>query len=65
MVLDQARISFSYAEFVQLTEDLLAKNQTTGTNHSPAYIHYTRMNLQRMNRIYKNTKITPELRAAI
>lgn len=65
MVLQKERVTYSYREFRDLTEDLLAQNKTTGTNHSADYIHYTRMNLQRMDRIYKNTTVQPELAAVV
>ena len=61
-LLEKPRTYYSYEEFVKLTEDLLAENKTTGTNHSEAYLDYTRLNLQRMNRVYKTTKINEDLK---
>ena len=61
ILLEKPRTYYSYEEFVKLTESLLAENKTTGTNHSEAYLDYTRMNLQRMNRVYKTTKINEDL----
>lgn len=61
MIKDKERVAFSYEEFVSLIEKLLAENKTTGENHSEAYIHYTNMNLRRMNRIYKRMEIRPDL----
>lgn len=60
-LLEKPRTYYSYEEFVKLTETLLAENKTTGTNHSEAYLDYTRMNLQRMNRVYKTTQINADL----
>jgi hypothetical protein len=65
MILEQKRVQYSYPEFVDLIEKLLAEDKTTGENHSEAYLHYTRMNLRRMNRIYKTMQIMPELEAAV
>ena len=42
--------SYSYTGFEELLERLLAENKTTGTNQSDAYIHYTKMSLQRLTR---------------
>jgi hypothetical protein len=62
---EKASARYSYAAFVELTDHLLADNKTTGTNHSEAYLDYTRINQQRNHRIYKTTEINPELTAAI
>ena len=42
--------SYTYFEYITLIEELLAKGQTTGSNHSPDYIHYTQLNMKRMAR---------------
>ncbi len=47
--------SISYMQYLQLIEQLLQDNQTTGNNHSPAMIDYTRMNQHRMKRLDKTT----------
>ena len=64
MIQAKERVQYSYPEFVDLIDRLLAENKTTGENHSEAYLHYTKMNLQRMRRIHKTMKINPELEAA-
>ncbi|WP_026950344.1 thioredoxin family protein [Algoriphagus mannitolivorans] len=56
---------FSYPEFVKFTEQLVAENRTTGANQSEAYLDYTRMCLQRMNRWDKTAKVSPEMQALI
>jgi hypothetical protein len=53
--IDQA---FTYSQFVQFTEQLVAENRTTGANQSEAYQNYTRMCLQRMNRWNKTAKVS-------
>jgi len=45
--------AMSYEQYLQLTEQLLAENRTTGNNHSPAMIEYTRLNERRMKRLNK------------
>lgn len=62
---DRPRTFYSYEDFVGLTERLLSENKTTGINHSETYLEYTRMNLQRMNRVYKTTTINDNLKAKL
>ncbi len=50
----------TYAQYRTLTDELLAANKTTGTNHAPDMIAYTQMNVQRMRRIDK-TVLIPEV----
>jgi len=45
--------AMSYEDYVKLIQHLLSENKTTGENHSPAMIDYTKMNLRRMQRISK------------
>jgi hypothetical protein len=48
----------SYSEFVQFTQQLVEEKRTTGANQSEAYLDYTRMCLQRMNRWNKTSKVS-------
>jgi hypothetical protein len=59
---DEAMVYENYRELVYL---LLQKDKTTGTDHSEAMLHYTKMNNQRMNRVEKTTILTDELLAVI
>ena len=52
---------FSYSEFVQLTQQLVEEKRTTGANQSEAYLEYTRMCLQRMNRWNKTAKVSEKM----
>jgi hypothetical protein len=52
---------FSYSEFVQFTQQLVEERRTTGTNQSEAYLEYTRMCLQRMNRWNKTAKVSVKM----
>lgn len=56
--------SMSYLEYRELITQLLNEGKTTGPNQSEAMVHYTQMNQQRMNRLDKKDRLTPELRAA-
>lgn len=63
MLINQSRIeqAMTYEEYRKLLDSLIKINQTTGTNHSDDYLHYTKMNIQRMNRLDKTVKIEPAL----
>ena len=52
----QATHSYTYEEFVALTERLVEEGRTTGPDQSKEMVHYTKLNLHRMrrwNRIFK------------
>ncbi|MEQ8242200.1 thioredoxin family protein [Fulvivirga sp.] len=51
----------SYNEYRQLIDSLLKINQTTGSNDSEKQLVYTRLNVQRMNKWDKITKLNQEL----
>jgi hypothetical protein len=55
----------TYSTYRKLIDDLLALGKTTGTDHSEAMLHYTKMNVQRMNRVEKNSVLSDELLATI
>ncbi|MGI4760361.1 MAG: thioredoxin family protein [Janthinobacterium lividum] len=56
--------AYSYASYRQLIDEVLAQGQTTGPQQSPELTEYTTLNVQRMNRLDKTTKLLPELAAA-
>jgi len=56
--------AYSYASYRQLIDQALAQGQTTGPQQSPALTEYTTLNVQRMSRLDKTTKLLPELAAA-
>jgi hypothetical protein len=56
--------AYSYPAYRQLIDEALAKGQTTGPQQSPALTEYTALNVQRMSRLDKTTKLLPELAAA-
>jgi hypothetical protein len=55
--------SLSYEAYKQLVDDLLASGKATGTNHSEAFLHYSRLNQQRMHRLEKTVGIIPGVKA--
>jgi hypothetical protein len=46
-----------YEKYRSHIDDLLRENKTTGTNQSEGMLNYTRMNVQRMNRIDKHWEL--------
>lgn len=58
-VIDEA---FSYHQYRELINKLLERDRTTGENHSKEIIEYTRMNVQRMNRLDKQVTLKDTLK---
>lgn len=59
------RKTYTYSDYLTLTEQLVAEGKTTGPNQSEAMAHYTKMNLVRMNRLDKTVKLDPALIEAV
>jgi hypothetical protein len=57
--------SFTYSSYRSHIDELLKEDKTTGDNHSPDMINYTRMNVQRMNRWDKAVVINAELQEKV
>ncbi|SOD20187.1 thioredoxin family protein [Pedobacter xixiisoli] len=53
--------ALDYTSYRNLVDELLAKGETTGTDNSEAMLHYSKMNVQRMNRVDKTTVLGEEL----
>lgn len=54
-----------YPSYRNLINSLFAEGKTTGDDHSDGMLHYTKMNIQRMNRVEKTTVLNNELLDAI
>jgi len=52
--------AIDYSTYRKLIQDRIAKNQSTGTNHSEAMVGYTDLNEKRMKRLDKTIKLLPE-----
>ncbi len=52
--------AYTYGTYRQLIDDLFAQNKTTGNDHSQAMLNYTKLNLSRMNRLDKKSRLTEE-----
>jgi hypothetical protein len=55
------RNTFSYPEYMQLMERLVLEKRTTGPKQSEDLAHYTKMNLQRMQRLNKTVVLNEDL----
>lgn len=56
--------ALSYAEYVRLSEELFAKGRTTSEMDSlntPKHLEYTKLNLQRMSRLYKTVSLREDV----
>lgn len=57
--------AFSYAEYRNLLDTLMAQGKTTGPDQSESMVEYGKMNLQRMQRLEKTVELTEELKSAL
>lgn len=57
--------SLSFDAYMQLVEDLLAEGKSTAPTQDEALTHYSELNLHRMKRVAKTTKLNPEVIAAM
>lgn len=57
--------SLTYNEYILLTDRLVAEGRTTGENQEPDMIEYTKLNAQRMSRIYKTTEVKNEFKEVL
>ena len=57
--------AYTYTAYRQLIDSALADNKTTGPVQSEMLTAYTRLNVQRMQRLDKTVRVQPELAAAV
>ncbi|MGF1638477.1 MAG: thioredoxin family protein [Cyclobacteriaceae bacterium] len=50
--------AMNWNDYYELTERLVSEGKTSGPNQTVALINFTRLNLQRMKRVYKTTVLT-------
>ncbi len=53
--------AYTYEGYRALIDQLFAEGKTTGENHNEAMLHYTKMNILRMNRLEKTTQLSENL----
>lgn len=51
----------TYQVYLDLTKDLLSEGKTTGPNQGADLVEYTKLNLQRMERLNKTLEVMPAL----
>lgn len=61
-IIDKA---MDYNRYHSMINNRLEEDKTTGTNHSDAMIEYTKMNVQRMNRLDKQIKLNEDLKETL
>jgi len=64
-IFDNATQHYSYTAFIDLLNGLMSEGKTTGSNHSDEYLHYAKMNLQRMRRWDKTFELRPDVQQVI
>ena len=52
--------AYTYEKYRALIDQLFAEKKSTGDNHSEAMLHYTSLNLARMNKWDKRANLSPE-----
>ena len=52
--------AFSYTDYRTMIDKLFAQGKATGDNHSEAMLNYSKMNIFRMKRLDKTTRLTEE-----
>ncbi len=52
--------AMSYEIYRKLIDDLMLQEKTTGNDHSEAMLHYTSLNIGRMNRLDRKSRLTEE-----
>jgi len=53
--------ALAYTSYRELVDELLARGETTGPDNSEEMLHYSKMNVQRMNRVDKTAVLSKEL----
>jgi len=57
--------AYTYQEYRDMIDERMAEGKTTGDNHSEAMLHYTKMNVHRMDRQDKRVKLTEDVKNAL
>ena len=57
--------AYTYQEYRDMIDERMAQGKTTGDNHSEAMLHYTKMNVHRMERQDKRVKLIDEVKAEL
>lgn len=58
---DIINASWTYQEYRDQIDELFAQGKTTGDNHSEAMLNYTKLNIFRMKRLDKTTRLSEDV----
>ncbi|MGE0566514.1 MAG: thioredoxin family protein [Bacteroidia bacterium] len=61
MIKEAIEKGISYSEYRRLVDDLLSRNLTTGLKQTSALVEFTKLNVQRMNRIDKTFSVSTDI----
>jgi len=64
-IFNTANRQFSYETFLELATALHEEHKTTGDNQSEEYLHYSKLNLQRMKRWNKTYELPEDFKAQL
>lgn len=64
-IFNTATRQFHYEAFLELAAALLEEHKTTGDNQSEEYLHYSKLNLQRMKRWNKTYSLPEDFKAQL
>jgi hypothetical protein len=56
--------TFSYPEYQELIAELVDKGLTSGPEQSEKHTHFTKLNFQRLKRVYKTLRLSEEIEEA-
>jgi hypothetical protein len=56
---------YTYSDYMLLLEQLVREGKATGLNQSESYVHYTKLNLHRTQRLNKTVVLNEDLKTAI
>ncbi|RZK45786.1 MAG: thioredoxin family protein, partial [Pedobacter sp.] len=57
--------AMSYRDYRALVDQMLSEQKTTGPDNSPEMVDYSKMNVQRMNRLDKTAVLQDNVLAAL
>jgi hypothetical protein len=58
-------LGLNFDAYLNRVKELAAAGQTSGAEQKPDYIEFTKLNVVRMERVWKTTRISPELAEAV
>ncbi len=58
-------LGLDFDAYLNRVKELAAAGQTSGADQKPDYIEFTKLNVVRMERVWKTTRISPELAEAV